>query len=256
MLTSIPNIAVVIPCYNEEKRLYADVFIREMARVTYLTFLFVNDGSEDNTLDVIQKICASNPSRALSLSLEKNCGKGEAVRRGLLYLLENGSYDIVGFWDADLAVPLTEVGDFVNIFRQNPNVHGVIGSRVHLAGHLIERVNFRHYIGRLFATVMCLTFDFEIYDTQCGAKLFSSKILESALHEPFCSRWIFDVELIIRISRSYFSKDKSNWLNKNSWLQEFPVREWKNISGTKRTFSAYATAFWDYITLLRKYFFR
>ena len=162
----LPNLAVVLPCYNEEQRLNPVVFINELLKNPNLTFLFVNDGSRDNTLKVIQKICRHYPERALYISLDKNSGKGEAVRRGMLHLLENDSYNIIGFWDADLAVPLSELWDFVDVFRQNSTVHGVIGSRVHLAGRLIERVNLRHYIGRLFATVICLTFDLNIYDTQ------------------------------------------------------------------------------------------
>ena len=69
-----------------------------------LIILFVNDGSKDNTLKVIQKICMSNPDRAFSLSLNRNRGKAEAVRAGIRYLLEKGSYNVIGFWDADLAV--------------------------------------------------------------------------------------------------------------------------------------------------------
>lgn len=251
----MPDIAVVVPCYNEEHRLCADTFIKELSNGRNLTFLFVNNGSKDNTLNVIQNICDSNPTRALCLSLDKNSGKGEAVRRGMLHLLEKGRYGIIGFWDADLAVPLSEIWDFVDVFLKNQDVCGIIGSRVHLAGRLIERVHLRHYLGRLFATVMCWTFGFAVYDTQCGAKLFDKKVLTPVIQEPFCSRWIFDVELIIRISRLPFLKDKNCCLDKNSWLYEMPVKEWRNVSGTKRSFSAYRTALFDYLTLMRKYLY-
>lgn len=248
-----PNIALVIPCYNEEKRLRTDAFIDELSTNSNLTFLFVNDGSKDNTLKVIQKICRHNPERALCISLNKNSGKGEAVRRGMLHLLENSSYNIIGFWDADLAVPLSEILELAGVFRQNPNVRVVIGSRVHLAGRLIEHVNLRHYIGRLFATIMCWTFDFKIYDTQCGAKLFDQKALSFVVQQPFCSRWIFDVELIIRISRLAFLHNKNNWLTHDSWLYEMPVKEWRNVFGTKRSIAAYITALRDYLRLVRRY---
>lgn len=249
----LPNVAVVIPCYNEGKRLQRDIFTDELLKNSNLTLLFVNDGSSDNTLNVIQDICMSNPTRALYLSMKINMGKGEAVRRGMAYLLEKDTYEIIGFWDADLAVPLSEIWDFVDVFRQNPHVIGVIGSRVHLAGRVIERVNLRHYLGRLFATVICLSFNFKIYDTQCGAKLFNKKVLLPVLQKPFYSRWIFDVELIIRISRLSFLRDKTNWLDRESWLYEVPVKRWTNVSGTKRSISSYVTAFFDYLTLLRKY---
>ncbi len=239
----LTNIGVVIPCYNEERRLRIDDFINEMVKNPELSLLFVNDGSTDDTLKIIQKICEAAPSRALCLSLGENKGKGEAVRMGMLYLLERKTYNIIGFWDADLAVPLPEIWDFMDVFRTNPDVQVVIGSRVHLAGRKIERVNFRHYIGRLFATVVSLTFGFDIYDTQCGAKLFKSELLIPVIQKPFFSRWIFDVEFIIRILRL---QDKSNW------LFELPVKKWENVSGTKRSIAAYINSFFDYITLVRK----
>ncbi|MDI6782217.1 MAG: glycosyltransferase [bacterium] len=245
----LTNVGVVIPCYNEEKRLRVDDFINELAKNPDISLLFVNDGSTDDTLKIIQKICDANPSRALCLSLDENKGKGEAVRMGMLYLLERKTYNIIGFWDADMAVSLAEIRDFMDIFRTNPDIQVVIGSRVHLAGRKIERVNFRHYIGRLFATVMCLTFGFTVYDTQCGAKLFKSELLVPVVQEPFFSRWIFDVEIIIRILRLLhpFLQDKADW------LFEVPVKEWKNVSGTKRSVAAYINSFFDYIALVRKY---
>lgn len=246
-MTPLKNIALVIPCYNEERRLNVDVFSRGLSNNPTLSLLFVNDGSEDNTPRLIQEVCESNPTRAFSLSLSKNMGKGEAVRIGMNYLLRKGPYNPIGFWDADLAVPLSEVSDFLDIFHSNPEVRAVIGSRVHLAGRLIERVNLRHYMGRLFATIMCLTFGFAIYDTQCGAKLFDREVLIPVIQEPFCSKWIFDVELIIRLSCLPSLQGKKNW------LYEVPVKEWRNVSGTKRTISAYSSTFFDYVKLVRKY---
>ncbi|MDP2159619.1 MAG: hypothetical protein Q8K02_03990, partial [Flavobacterium sp.] len=67
------------------------------------------------------------------------------------------------------------------------------------------------------------------------------------VQEPFCSDWIFDVELIIRISNLSFLKDK------DYWLYEIPVKEWRNVSGTKRSAAAYVNAFFDYIKLVKKY---
>ncbi|MEW6619753.1 MAG: glycosyltransferase [bacterium] len=241
------NIGVIIPCYNEERRLRIDDFINELSKHSDLTFLFVNDGSVDDTLNVIQKICEVNPSRALCLSLSENKGKGEAIRLGMLYLLEKKTYNIIGFWDADLAVPLSEIWDFMDIFQTNPNVQAVIGSRVHLCGRKIERINFRHYLGRLFTTVISLTFGFAVYDTQCGAKLFKSEILIPVVQKNFCSKWIFDVEIIIRILRLPFLQDES------TWLFEVPVKEWRNVSGTKRSLSAYINSFFDYLTLVKRY---
>lgn len=246
-MTSLTNIALVIPCFNEERRLHVDTFTKELSNNPTLSLLFVNDGSEDDTLKVIQKICESHSERAFYLSLDTNMGKGEAVRNGIQYLLEKDSYNPIGFWDADLSVPLSEISDFIDVFKSNPTARAVIGSRVHLAGRLIERVNFRHYMGRLFATVMSLTFGFSIYDTQCGAKIFDRDVLFPVVQEPFCSKWIFDVELIIRMMRLPSLKNRDNW------LYEVPVKEWKNISGTKRNMAAYIKACFDYIKLMKKY---
>ncbi len=239
------TIGLVVPCYNEENRLDVQSFTAKLLSSPSLSILFVNDGSSDDTLRVIQKIVSSVPQRALVLSLEKNEGKGEAVRQGMLSLVKDGKHDIVGFWDADLATSLAEIDTFILEFADVRTL-GVIGSRVHLAGRKIERIAFRHYIGRAFTTLMSLTFNLPIYDTQCGAKLFRAETLKPILSEPFCSRWIFDVELIVRISALPSVKGLS-------WLYEVPLREWKNVSGTKRTFFAYSTAVIDYIRLVIKY---
>jgi glycosyltransferase involved in cell wall biosynthesis len=226
-----------------------DIFTKELSDNPALSLLFVNDGSSDNTLKVIQEICVSYPERASYLSLDKNMGKGEAVRAGMSYLLKESSCNLIGFWDADLAVPLSEVRDFVDIFRSNPGAKAVIGSRVRLAGRPIEYEKLRHHLGRVIATIMCWTFHFKVYDTQCGAKMFDREVLFPIVGKAFCSKWIFDVEMIVRLTHLPSLKNRDNW------LYEVPVKEWKNVSGTKRNISAYVGGSVDYFKLVRKYFF-
>jgi len=239
------KIGLVIPCYNEEERLNVDSFAEGIEKNSNLTLLFVDDGSSDGTLDVIKKITANSPERVFSLHLKSNHGKGEAVRQGMLSFVTKGEHDIIGFWDADLAVSLDEFKNFITEFS-NSEILSVIGSRVHLAGRKIGRVHTRHYLGRLFATLMSITFKMPIYDTQCGAKLFRAETIKAILDEPFSSRWIFDVELFIRISKLDFVKEFV-------WLYELPLKEWKDVGGTKRTLGAYGVAIRDYLKLIVKY---
>src|ERR1043165_9106871 len=93
------QLARVVPCYNEEKRLDLDAFRAFSDRVG---FLFVDDGSRDGTRRLLQ----SNGFDVLGF--DKNGGKAEAVRRGIVEAMSRGA-EVVGFWDADLATPLSEL---------------------------------------------------------------------------------------------------------------------------------------------------
>ena len=97
--------AIVVPCYNEEKRLDVASFRDFNSPSHTITFLFVNDGSTDKTLQLLQSLQAADPNKFSVLSLPQNQGKAEAVRRGVLTAIESQP-DYVGFWDADLATPL------------------------------------------------------------------------------------------------------------------------------------------------------
>ena len=73
-------------------------------------FLFVNDGSSDNTASVLEELRSKYPEFVTSLSLEENSGKAEAIRKGVLSISQgNIDYDYVGFMDADLSTPLCEI---------------------------------------------------------------------------------------------------------------------------------------------------
>jgi dolichyl-phosphate beta-glucosyltransferase len=221
------RVTVVVPCYNEEHRLPAEVFRRFSLDGVRIEFLFVNDGSSDGTLALIEKIRGEDPSRFAVLNLEKNSGKAEAVRSGIIHAMQS-SPDIAGFWDADLATPLTEIPLFLDVFERDPAIDMVIAARVRLLGRHISRRASRHYFGRFGATLISQTLGLAVYDTQCGAKLFRvNDTLREIFATPFLSRWIFDVEIIARLVklRGRDAAARS--------IYELPIREWHDVRGSK-----------------------
>src|SRR6478752_2733844 len=96
---------IVIPCYNEAARLDHPAFSRFVLANKDVDFLFVDDGSTDSTRQTLESLRESRPDQFRVLGLERNFGKAEAVRHGLLAACERKP-DYVGFWDADLATPL------------------------------------------------------------------------------------------------------------------------------------------------------
>lgn len=209
----IKKICLVIPCYNEAKRLDFNKF-----KSVNCYYLFVNDGSNDNTLEIIKNNLKDN---MFVLDLKSNLGKGEAIRRGFLHITQLPIFneiDWIGFWDADLAAPLHELKDFIlyeELFEQK--LYAIWGSRVKILGSNIIRSPLRHCLGRIFAVAVAIVLKVKSYDSQCGAKLFRKEIVDKYFSEPFISRWIFDVELLLRM--------------KNLNMAEYPLKNWKDVSG-------------------------
>ncbi len=241
-----PEVIVIVPCYNEAARLPQQDFIKFIEDCPGYNFLFVNDGSRDSTLEVLSKLCASNPDRFNLLDLKENSGKAEAVRRGFLQEMNSG-VPFLAFWDADLATPLEVLPLFVKIFDERPKTEMVLGSRVKLMGHSIERSMLRHYLGRLFATCASWVLDLEVYDTQCGAKMFRvTDALRQVFEKPFCSRWIFDVEILKRLmKKTGFSK-----IQTEARVYEMPLPRWRDVTGSKVKPTDFLKAF---IELLKIY---
>ena len=143
---------VVVPCYNEEKRIREEEFVRYLTRQdTSVRLLFVNDGSTDDTQQVLQRIVSAVPAgRAAVVPLTPNGGKAEAVRLGMLHALESphpAGQAVVGFWDCDLATPLEAIQELVDVLQAQPWTQMVFGARVALLGRQIERKIVRHYLG-------------------------------------------------------------------------------------------------------------
>lgn len=226
------KVTIVIPCYNEALRLRPGDFLKATSADLWLHLLFVDDGSTDSTASVLRRVCQENPEQISWLPLERNLGKAEAVRQGLLSAASSDA-EIVGFWDADLSAPLTEVGRMVTELRSR-GAAMVIGSRVKLMGRRIVRKPMRHYLGRIFATFASLALDLPVYDTQCGAKLFrNDPILNEVLSRPFVSRWAFDVEIIGRY-RLYALAHPTK-LDIERAVIEHPLEIWTFSEGSRLT---------------------
>jgi len=225
MTNTVGKCVLVIPCYNEAKRLPADV-IEEFARTQpSIHILLVNDGSTDNTLQILNGL-----SGVEVLHCEKNGGKAEAVRQGMLQALKSNDAAVVGFWDADMATPLEASLELLDILSTHPEIRMVFGARVKLLGRGIERNPLRHYLGRCFATAVSTVLQMPIYDTQCGAKLFrADDRLRKVLDEPFISRWIFDVEILAR----YIQMDGGDPARLAESIYEYPLKVWRDIAGSK-----------------------
>lgn len=231
---------IVVPCYNEEKRLPVQKFLQftsDEAQNTGVMFTFVNDGSTDGTLRVIEDMASQRPNRISVHHLSKNGGKAEAVRKGMLHVMSKHDLnynDVVAFWDADLATPLSAIAQFTEKMDLHPNLEMVFGARVALLGRDIQRKISRHYLGRIFATLASIVLNLRIYDTQCGAKMFrATSDLRAALSTPFTTGWIFDVELIARFKNLRLRANKSPC---ESVIYELPLESWRDVAGSKLDF--------------------
>lgn len=236
MLTPPPeNVTIVVPCYNEAERLDGEAFISFRQRQPNFRFIFVDDGSTDETAAVLAAIALRDQEGFVVHRLSENCGKHEAVRQGMLLAFERGD-DWCGYFDADLATPLDELPRLLHASRPSDyapfDAEIVLGSRIQLLGRDVQRSLLRHYGGRVYATGASLCLNLPVYDTQCGAKLFRSNPRSVSLFEqPFCSGWAFDVEVLLRYERAL------NWNRElvEQRVVEVPLMRWHDVAGSKVT---------------------
>lgn len=241
----LSRVAIIIPCYNEEYRLDKEAFISFSVKDASQNFdlFFVNDGSTDNTMDILNELSASN-SNIHAIDLPKNSGKAEAIRVGINSIIMQNDYDFVGFFDADLATPIEELYKFQAYLKFNPIM--IIGTRISILGQtVIKRKAARHYVGRIFATIVSNMLKLSIYDTQCGAKIIRADIAKYIFKQPFTSKWLFDVELFFRVKPLLRYEKKE--------LLEHPVSSWEDKAGSKIKPSYFLIAPFDLLRIYLKY---
>ena len=238
------KILVIVPCYNESLRLPGEQFVKFVQDHDDISFLFVNDGSRDNTLEILKGLSGKN-ERLHYLDLQPNGGKAEAVRRGMLYAVQQYKAEYVAFWDADLATPLDEIGMMAQWADKGFDV--VMGLRLMRLGAKVRRKAMRHYLGRCFATVASFMLQLPVYDTQCGAKMFRASTVEALFNEPFVTRWLFDVELLARYKKLYGSESATNK------IYEYPLFKWEDVDGSQLKSRDFFKAPIELMKIRRKY---
>ncbi len=195
-MASNPNFSIIIPAYNEEKRLGPNLKpVLKYLDTNYPGYelIIVDDGSADHTVQAVSKAIINEP-RAKLIAYSPNRGKGYAVRTGVL--ASHG--DIVLFMDADLSTPLEEIPKIIDLLK---NYDIVIGSRG------ISKVVKQASIRRRFASFI---FDQIKYfmvglrrfkDTQCGFKVFRRSTARQLFTKSQVDRFMFDVEILYLAER-------------------------------------------------------
>jgi glycosyltransferase involved in cell wall biosynthesis len=225
------SISIIIPAYNEEKRLPAalDKVIAYLRRTPwpFAEIVVVDDGSSDGTVEVTERTRRACPSLRL-LRNPGNRGKGYAVRHGILEC--RGEWAL--FTDADLSTPIEELEKLWQA-ADKAGAQIVVGSRAIDRGLIgIHQPWFRENAGRLFNLSMRLVTRLPFRDTQCGFKLFEARAAREIFRRQLLHGFGFDVEvLFIAHCLGYQAI-------------EVPVR-WNDVAGTKVTTLGGVAAFLD-----------
>ena len=186
------KLSVIIPCYNEEKRIGMTLdrvhqYLRE--RIKDFEILVVNDGSRDKTMHVVSQL-AAKLDRIRLLNNPGNQGKGFSVRNGMV----NAAGDYRLFSDADLSTPIEELEVLSLYIKEYPVV---IGSRRVPGSHIeIHQPIYREWMGQVFNLFFQSIVIRGIIDSQCGFKLFTKKAAIDIFSRMTINGFGFDAEAL------------------------------------------------------------
>jgi DNA-binding response OmpR family regulator len=220
------SVGVVIPCYNEETRLSGKEFTDFVHQNLGYHLCFVNDGSKDNTLGVLNELRKGHEDHISIYDCEKNGGKAEAVRLGVLHLAKDPSFDYIGYLDADLSTDFADFEDLVKTIETS-QFKIVSGSRISRMGADITKESARKIISMTINLIIRMILGMSFRDTQCGAKIMTKEIANNMFNEKFVTRWIFDVEIFLRMKK-FYGKDSVQNL-----ICEQPLKRWIHADGSK-----------------------
>jgi len=188
-----PSYSIIIPAYNEGARVGATLE-RVLAHVAKegwdAEILLVNDGSRDNTVEIIRGFAERN-SRLRLLENPGNRGKGYSVRNGML----NAQGEMLLFSDADLSSPIQEARKLFSALAGGADI--AIGSRWLRSDLQTQRQPlYRQLFGRVFNLLLRIILGLNFKDTQCGFKAFTRSAAITIFPMQQIERWGFDPELL------------------------------------------------------------
>src|SRR6266852_5892308 len=207
----------IIPAYNEGARLGSTLdrvldYIR--VRGWDAEVVVVNDGSRDQTADLVRASAEAHPELRL-IENPGNRGKGYSVRNGML----NATGEVLVFSDADLSSPIEEANKLFAAIEAGSDI--AIGSRWLQPEMQTHRQSLlRQFYGRLFNLALRVLLGLNFQDTQCGFKAFTRGAAQAIFPLQKIERWGFDPELLYLARRAGLK------------VQEVPVA-WAHVEGTR-----------------------
>ncbi|MDO6821011.1 response regulator [Zobellia sp. 1_MG-2023] len=219
-------VGVIIPCYNEEDRLSGPEFKEFAHKNLGYHLCFVNDGSTDRTLEVLHELRKGHESNISVYDCEKNGGKAEAVRQGILHMIKDEQLDYLGYLDADLSTDFRDFDDLVKTI-ENSDFKIVSGSRISRMGANITKESARKIISMTINMIIQTILGMPFKDTQCGAKIMDREIASTMFNKKFITKWLFDVEIFMRM-RKHYGKEEAKRV-----ICEQPLKRWIHADGSK-----------------------
>ena len=197
-------ISIVIPAYNESKRIEKTVQkIAAYMKGKQCEILVIDDGSTDSTTKIAKKY-------ATVITLKKNTGKGFAIKTGF----NHAKGDIILFTDADLATPIEELTDMLPLLQK---ADIVIASRYIKSDKQVKQSTKRKIIGSLFSMYEKYILGLTFKDTQCGFKLYTKKAAKLIASKQLITQFAFDIEQLIIAKRNNLNviEHPVNWFDKS-----------------------------------------
>lgn len=233
------KIDIVIPLYNEEELIIKVLdLLKEVKFPDFITshkIIIVDDGSSDKSYSVVKQYIDNSSDQYLLLQMEKNSGKGAAVRRGI----ENGNGDLIFIQDADLELYPHDLPGMLVVMK-SLNVEFVNGSR-YLPGIPRPLSSYRRYLANRFFTWLTSIFiNVKLTDMACGYKLFTRE-LYNKLHLKE-NRFGFEAEIILkalRIKKNNITEVPVNYFPRN----EAEGKKFKSIDALKMLVTIFRYAF-------------
>lgn len=185
------SLSIVIPAFNEARRIGQTLGELQSALPGFglpWEVRVVDDGSSDETASIVE--AAGRLDARVVLQREPHRGKGSAVRSGLLA----AQGELCFMCDADLSMPIRELGRFIALVPGTCDV--AVGSREGVGARRVGEPLHRHWMGRIFNTLVRLGTLMGISDTQCGFKMFSRRAVEVIFPVATLDGWAFDIEVL------------------------------------------------------------
>ncbi len=212
------HLSIIVPAYNEETRIRK--FLTELVefsknRLEDYEIIIVNDGSTDNTRQVIRNIIY-NEKHARLINYNTNKGKGHAILQGVLA----AKGDFILFIDADGSIHPREIVHMLNYY-QKYKIDVIIGSRKSSSSYItMHQPLQRRILSKIFNLYSNLLFRVRINDLLCGFKGFSKEVAKNIFKNLRAFRWEFDVEILYKARKEKYK------------IFELPI-EWKHEEGSK-----------------------